>query len=174
MRDPIVTENITLAHALITTGLVDEYRLFVRPVALGHGRRPFADATGKPCLGVCDDCHKCPSPLRARRHIASFPRPFGIFFVCCRKSGVGDEMISQSISIRTERSNAPAQIGVDVSDNRSTLLSQRAAVIFLLGALTAIGAGVLTFFNGGTPASSTLVGGAAFGAAVTFFHTVID
>ncbi|MEU8685436.1 hypothetical protein [Streptomyces sp. NPDC048611] len=61
-----------------------------------------------------------------------------------------------------------------MSDNRSTLLSQRAAVIFLLGALTAIGAGVLTLLNGGTPASATLVGGASFGAAVTFFHTVID
>ncbi|MEX2972118.1 hypothetical protein [Streptomyces sp. C184] len=85
-----------------------------------------------------------------------------------------DEMISKSISIRTERFPAPAQIGVDVSNNRSTLLSQRAAVIFLLGALTAVGAGVLTFCNGGTPASATLVGGAAFGAAVTFFHTVID
>ncbi|MFF3743253.1 MULTISPECIES: hypothetical protein [Streptomyces] len=47
-------------------------------------------------------------------------------------------------------------------------------MIFLLGALTAVGAGVLTFVNGGTPASATLVGGAAFGAAVTFFHTVID
>ncbi|GES28086.1 hypothetical protein K7396_01820 [Streptomyces angustmyceticus] len=94
--------------------------------------------------------------------------------MCCRRSAKWDEKISQSISIRTERSLAPAQIGVDVSDNRSTLLSQRAAVIFLLGALTAIGAGVLTFINGGTPASATLIGGAAFGGAVTFFHTVID
>jgi hypothetical protein len=58
--------------------------------------------------------------------------------------------------------------------NRSALLSQRAAVILLLGALTAIGAGVLTCFNGGTLASAALVGGAAFGAGVTFFHTVID
>lgn len=93
--------------------------------------------------------------------------------------GPWGEKISQSISIRPERSIAPAQIGVDVSenrslDNRSALLSQRAAVILLLGALTALGAGVLTYFNGGTLASAALVGGAAFGAGVTFFHTVID
>lgn len=114
------------------------------------------------------------------RHAASltvrccFPWPFRNSLVCYRKFLMRDEMISKSISIRTERFLAPAQIGVDVSNNRSTLLSQRAAVIFLLGALTAVGAGVLTFCNGGTPASATLVGGAAFGAAVTFFHTVID
>lgn len=58
--------------------------------------------------------------------------------------------------------------------DRSALLSQRAAVILLLGVLTAIGAGVLTCFNGGTLPSAALVGGAAFGAGVTFFHTVID
>ncbi|MEI5132501.1 dihydrofolate reductase family protein [Streptomyces libani] len=43
MRDLIVTGNITLAPALATDGLVDEYRLFVHPVRLG--RRLFADAT---------------------------------------------------------------------------------------------------------------------------------
>ncbi|MEU9123992.1 hypothetical protein AB0C96_29695 [Streptomyces sp. NPDC048506] len=91
-----------------------------------------------------------------------------------------DEKIDHSISIRTERFPAPAQLGVDVSDNRSArndraaLLSQRAAVILLLGVLTALGAGALTCFNGGTLASAALVGGAAFGAGVTFFHTVID
>ncbi|GAU70427.1 hypothetical protein ACFY12_11585 [Streptomyces sp. NPDC001339] len=67
-----------------------------------------------------------------------------------------------------------------MSDNRSALndkaalLSQRAAVILLLGVLTALGAGVLTWCNGGTLASAALVGGAAFGAGVTFFHSVID
>ncbi|MGY5078443.1 dihydrofolate reductase family protein [Streptomyces nigrescens] len=43
LRDLIVTGNITLAPALATDGLVDEYRLFVHPVRLG--RRLFADAT---------------------------------------------------------------------------------------------------------------------------------
>jgi dihydrofolate reductase len=38
-----VTGSITLVHALIAGGLVDEYRLFVYPVAVGHGRRLFDD-----------------------------------------------------------------------------------------------------------------------------------
>ncbi|SCK05207.1 Pyrimidine reductase, riboflavin biosynthesis [Streptomyces sp. SceaMP-e96] len=47
LRDLIVTGNITLAPSLITDGLVDEYRLFVHPVAPWStaGRRLFADAT---------------------------------------------------------------------------------------------------------------------------------
>jgi dihydrofolate reductase len=38
-----VTGSITLCHALIEAGLVDEYRLFVYPVVLGRGRRLFRD-----------------------------------------------------------------------------------------------------------------------------------
>lgn len=45
-NDIVTTGSITLVHALIAAGLVDEYRLFVHPVALGRGRRLFADATG--------------------------------------------------------------------------------------------------------------------------------
>jgi dihydrofolate reductase len=40
-----VTGSITLVHGLIAAALVDEYRLFVYPVAVGHGRRLFEDAT---------------------------------------------------------------------------------------------------------------------------------
>jgi dihydrofolate reductase len=40
-----VTGSITLVHALIEAGLVDEYRLFVYPVVVGRGRRLFEDAT---------------------------------------------------------------------------------------------------------------------------------
>jgi dihydrofolate reductase len=40
-----VTGSITLVHGLIAAGLVDEYRLFVYPVVVGHGRRLFEDAT---------------------------------------------------------------------------------------------------------------------------------
>lgn len=46
-----VTGSITLCHALLAAGLVDELRLFVFPVVLGHGRRLFADGTG---LGPLD------------------------------------------------------------------------------------------------------------------------
>src|SRR5664279_3602765 len=45
-RDIVSTGSITLAHTLITGGLVDEFRLFVYPVVIGRGRRLFPDGTG--------------------------------------------------------------------------------------------------------------------------------
>jgi dihydrofolate reductase len=45
-----VTGSITLVHGLIAGGLVDEYRLFVYPVVVGHGRRLCEDATKVPKL----------------------------------------------------------------------------------------------------------------------------
>jgi dihydrofolate reductase len=49
-RDVVATGSITLVHALIGAGLVDEYRLFLYPVVLGRGARLFADATEVPTL----------------------------------------------------------------------------------------------------------------------------
>jgi dihydrofolate reductase len=40
-REIVLTGSITLAGALLRKGLVDELRLFVYPVVLGHGRRLF-------------------------------------------------------------------------------------------------------------------------------------
>jgi dihydrofolate reductase len=40
-KDIVVTGSITLATALVGSGLVDEYRLFVYPVVVGRGRRLF-------------------------------------------------------------------------------------------------------------------------------------
>jgi dihydrofolate reductase len=40
-RDIVVTGSITLCHALIAAGMVDEYRLFVYPLVQGRGRRLF-------------------------------------------------------------------------------------------------------------------------------------
>jgi dihydrofolate reductase len=53
-KDIVVTGSITLVHELIPSGLIDEYRLFVFPVALGRGRRLFEGATGLPRLRLLD------------------------------------------------------------------------------------------------------------------------
>jgi dihydrofolate reductase len=53
-KDIVTTGSITLVHALIAAGLVDEYRLFVYPVVLGRGARLFADATEVPRLRLVE------------------------------------------------------------------------------------------------------------------------
>jgi dihydrofolate reductase len=45
-KDVVTTGSITLVRDLIAAGLVEEYRLFLHPVVLGHGRRLFVDASG--------------------------------------------------------------------------------------------------------------------------------
>ena len=42
-KDIVTTGSVSLVHALIAAGLVDEYRLFVYPVARGEGRRLFQE-----------------------------------------------------------------------------------------------------------------------------------
>ena len=42
-REIMLTGSISLAHAMIEAGLVDEYRLFVYPTVQGGGRRLFPD-----------------------------------------------------------------------------------------------------------------------------------
>ena len=53
-QDIVVTGSITLCHALIEAGLVDEYRLFVYPVVQGRGRRLFPDGFEAPKLRLLD------------------------------------------------------------------------------------------------------------------------
>ncbi len=53
-RDIVVTGSITLCHALIEAGLVDEYRLFAFPVVQGRGRRLFPDGFEIPSLDLRD------------------------------------------------------------------------------------------------------------------------
>ena len=47
-KDIVLTGSISLAHALIAGGVVDEYRLFVYPTVQGRGRRLFPDGTSIP------------------------------------------------------------------------------------------------------------------------------
>jgi dihydrofolate reductase len=49
--DIVVTGSVNLVRSLLPTGLVDVLRMFVYPVAQGHGRRLFGDqATAGPTL----------------------------------------------------------------------------------------------------------------------------
>lgn len=53
-NDIVLTGSITLAHALIAAGLVDEYRLFVYPTVQGGGRRLFPDGVALEALAVVE------------------------------------------------------------------------------------------------------------------------
>jgi dihydrofolate reductase len=49
-----VTGSISVVWKLIAAGLVDEYRLFVYPTMIGHGRRLYEDETSRPKLHLAD------------------------------------------------------------------------------------------------------------------------
>jgi dihydrofolate reductase len=53
-RDIVVTGSITLSHALIESGLVDEFRLFMYPAVQGRGRRLFPDGYRVPRLQLVE------------------------------------------------------------------------------------------------------------------------
>ena len=53
-QDIVITGSITLCHALIAAGLIDEYRLFVYPVVQGRGRRLFPDGFELPRLRLLE------------------------------------------------------------------------------------------------------------------------
>ena len=53
-RDIVTTGSITLVHALVAAGQVDEYRLFLYPVVLGRGRRLFPEGTKIPSLRLVE------------------------------------------------------------------------------------------------------------------------
>ncbi|HEX6149056.1 dihydrofolate reductase family protein [Nocardioides sp.] len=53
-RDVVITGSITLTHALIRSGLVDEYRLFLYPAVQGRGRRLFPDRHEVPRLRLLE------------------------------------------------------------------------------------------------------------------------
>lgn len=49
-----VTGSISVVWKLIEAGLVDEYRLFVYPTIIGHGRRLFESESTRPNLELVD------------------------------------------------------------------------------------------------------------------------
>jgi dihydrofolate reductase len=53
-KDVVATGSITLCHALIEAGLVDQYRLYVYPVVQGRGRRLFPDGIELPYLKLLE------------------------------------------------------------------------------------------------------------------------
>jgi dihydrofolate reductase len=52
--DILVAGSANLVRELTSLGLVDEFRLMVFPIVLGHGKRLFADVTGTPVLALAD------------------------------------------------------------------------------------------------------------------------
>jgi dihydrofolate reductase len=52
--DIVCTGSVSVATTLVGTGLVDEYRLFVYPVVMGHGARLFADSPEMPRLELLE------------------------------------------------------------------------------------------------------------------------
>lgn len=59
-KDIVLTGSISLGHALIAAGLVDEYRLFVHPTVQGRGRRLFPDGYVAPELRLIEP----PTPFK--------------------------------------------------------------------------------------------------------------
>jgi dihydrofolate reductase len=46
--DVVVTGSATLVRSLLADGLLDELRLLVHPIVVGHGARLFEDTTPRP------------------------------------------------------------------------------------------------------------------------------
>lgn len=62
----------------------------------------------------------------------------------------------------------------DRDSSGTRLLTLRAAVILLLGVLSGVGAGILTFFAGNDLATCAMAGCGSGAMAVLFFHSIIN
>jgi dihydrofolate reductase len=69
-KDIVLTGSISLAHALIAGGVVDEYRLFVYPTVQGRGRRLFPDGTSIPKLTLVEPPKSFRSGITLLRYVA--------------------------------------------------------------------------------------------------------
>jgi dihydrofolate reductase len=69
-KDIVLTGSISLAHALIAGGVVDEYRLFVYPAVQGRGRRLFPDGAAIPNLRLVEPPKSFRSGITLLRYAA--------------------------------------------------------------------------------------------------------
>ena len=69
-KDIVLTGSISLAHALIAGGIVDEYRLFIYPTVQGRGRRLFPDGTAIPKLTLVESPKSFSSGITLLRYAA--------------------------------------------------------------------------------------------------------
>jgi dihydrofolate reductase len=69
-KDIVLTGSISLAHALIAAGLVDEYRMFVYPTVQGSGRRLFPDAVTIGTLALVEPPKSFKSGITLLRYAA--------------------------------------------------------------------------------------------------------
>ena len=69
-KDIVLTGSISLAHALIAGGVVDEYRLFVYPTVQGRGRRLFPDGASIPALKLAEPPKSFRSGIALLRYVA--------------------------------------------------------------------------------------------------------
>ena len=83
----------------------------------------------------------------------------------------GDAGVVDLLGPGPQECNVPPTEPTDHECN--ALVGQRTALILLLGALTGIGAGLLTTNAGSHLAQAVLVGAAASAAAIAFFNSVI-
>ena len=104
--DIVTTGSMTLVRDLIAAGLVDEYRLFMYPVVLGHGHRLFADATefraasgGEPPFSLGHRAPALPDSLTAPPSAGSLPHG-------CESKGLGPGRLSLLAERRTRDGRA--------------------------------------------------------------------
>ena len=66
----MLTGSISLGHALIEAGLVDEYRLFVYPAVQGRGRRLLPDGVSMSTLTLVEPPKSFRSGITLLRYAA--------------------------------------------------------------------------------------------------------
>jgi dihydrofolate reductase len=69
-KDIVLTGSISVAHALIAGGVVDEYRLFIYPTVQGRGRRLFPEGTAIGKLTLAESPRSFRSGITLLRYAA--------------------------------------------------------------------------------------------------------